>query len=360
MPATPAPVPHRTDLVTTLLAGWFTLGLLLDSWAHNNLPGLESFLTPWHGVFYSGFAATALWVLWTVRHALRRGRGAWQAMPPAYGATLLALPVFAVCGAGDWIWHTIFGIEQELKILFSPTHLGLAASMFVIVTTAVRSAWARPDAPGVPTRLGPAMLATALGAVLVLLFLQYGNALAFGEVGVVVALSGREVGVMADLASSVALTGLVLLVPLLTLARRWPLPFGAATVLAGVAGLLSAAVTGFNGLAPIAGVVLAGILIDVLARVLRPAPQRRARWRAFAVLAPLLTWSGFLVGAYAAAGPQAPPPSLELLTGLPVVQALLGLLVAVLAEFTTAPAPAPADADPAGVATATPAATVPR
>jgi hypothetical protein len=46
-----------TDLVTALLCVWFTLGLFLDAWAHNNLPGLETFFTPWHAVFYSGFAS---------------------------------------------------------------------------------------------------------------------------------------------------------------------------------------------------------------------------------------------------------------------------------------------------------------
>jgi hypothetical protein len=41
---------YRTNLVTLLLSTWFTLGLLLDAWAHNHLPELESFFTPWHAV----------------------------------------------------------------------------------------------------------------------------------------------------------------------------------------------------------------------------------------------------------------------------------------------------------------------
>ena len=54
---------YRDDLVTIVLGLWFVVGLLLDAWAHNNLRGLESFFTPWHGVFYSGFAATAAWIV---------------------------------------------------------------------------------------------------------------------------------------------------------------------------------------------------------------------------------------------------------------------------------------------------------
>ena len=52
------------DRTITVLCLWFLGGLYLDGWAHNHLPSaLESFFTPWHGVFYSGFLATAAY-LW--------------------------------------------------------------------------------------------------------------------------------------------------------------------------------------------------------------------------------------------------------------------------------------------------------
>jgi hypothetical protein len=60
------PASARTNAVTAALAVWFTVGLFLDAYAHANLPGLGTFFTPWHAVLYSGFAATADWVLWTV------------------------------------------------------------------------------------------------------------------------------------------------------------------------------------------------------------------------------------------------------------------------------------------------------
>ena len=50
---------RRTDVVTTVLSVWFVLGLFLDAYAHADAPELETFFTPWHAVFYSGFAATA-------------------------------------------------------------------------------------------------------------------------------------------------------------------------------------------------------------------------------------------------------------------------------------------------------------
>jgi hypothetical protein len=63
----------RNDAITAVLSCWFTAGLFLDAWAHNNVPNLETFFTPWHAVFYSGFMATAAWLIWTVR-----GRLSWS------------------------------------------------------------------------------------------------------------------------------------------------------------------------------------------------------------------------------------------------------------------------------------------
>ena len=50
---------YRTNLVTMLLGLWFTVGLFFDAWAHNNEAHPETFFTPSHTVYYSGFAATA-------------------------------------------------------------------------------------------------------------------------------------------------------------------------------------------------------------------------------------------------------------------------------------------------------------
>jgi hypothetical protein len=161
---------YRADLVTALLGGWFAVGLMLDAWAHNNVPGLETFFTPWHAVFYSGFLATAGWVLWTCRDMLRSGL---TSVPVGYSATLVAIVAFGLGGVGDLAWHTAFGIEQDIAILFSPTHLVLVGSMLVIVTTPLRSALgnrALPHCPGLISLL-PALLSTAFGATLVLLML---------------------------------------------------------------------------------------------------------------------------------------------------------------------------------------------
>jgi hypothetical protein len=329
---------YRTDLVTVLLGLWFTVGLFLDAWAHNNVPQLETFFTPWHAVFYSGFVATAGWILWTVRRAGRSGR---RSIPAGYGAAAVAVVGFSLAGIGDLLWHTVFGIEQNINILFSPTHLGLASAMLVIVTAPLRSAWADrslPPAPGL-RRLLPAVLSISLATTIVLLLVQYANVLTRDGATVLFGLSTVGDGFTERLVSSLFVTNLILIMPLLVLARRWVLPFGAATIGYAAVGGLSAAVTGFRNLDLIIAVIGAGIGVDLLARWVRPAPEQSIRLRVFAALAPLLTWTIYLATVLLHTPPPRiapelgggqPEPVVELYTGVPVVQALIGLLVAVL------------------------------
>jgi hypothetical protein len=105
----PAPRPRLRpgeELLTVLLATWLIVGLFLDGWAHDNVPELESFLTPWHAVFYSGFVATAGWMAWLVGRNLRRGSQGLAAVPVGCGLGLAGVGVFAVGGVGDAIWHS--------------------------------------------------------------------------------------------------------------------------------------------------------------------------------------------------------------------------------------------------------------
>ncbi len=46
------------------MLGWVLVsGLYADGWAHVNVPGLETFFTPWHGVLYGSFALLVAWLL---------------------------------------------------------------------------------------------------------------------------------------------------------------------------------------------------------------------------------------------------------------------------------------------------------
>ena len=319
----------RTNVVTTVLAVWFTLGLFLDAYAHSTFPQLETFFTPWHAVFYSGFAATAAWVLWTVWGHVQQGRRGIAAVPVGYGMTMVALPVFAVSGGIDLVWHEVIGIETTTDIFFSPSHLGLIGSMIVILTSPLRAAWGDPDLARPSLRaLLPGVLTLAFAASLVLLFLSYGNALFYGPTGVVRSFSTVDDGGADSLAAHIVLTNVVLLAPLLLLARRWHLPLGTATICYSAAALISATLTGFELLTPALTIAAAGVVVDLLARWLRPTAQRRNAFWGFGAAAGFVTWALYLGVAAVSEGRL--PAVTEFWTGMPIITGLLGWLVAAL------------------------------
>ncbi|MDP9406569.1 MAG: hypothetical protein M3P95_01395 [Actinomycetota bacterium] len=74
----------RQELVTVAFGTWLMVGLFVGGWSYSNLAELETFFTPWHALFYSGFMWTAAWVGW---QALRTGAhvAGPRALPLGYG-----------------------------------------------------------------------------------------------------------------------------------------------------------------------------------------------------------------------------------------------------------------------------------
>ncbi|NMN95284.1 hypothetical protein [Antrihabitans stalactiti] len=321
---------RRDNVVMIALSLWFVIGLFLDSWAHANVPKLETFFTPWHAVFYSGFTATAAWVGWLVARQLQRGRRGAAAVPLGYGAALVVLPLFAISGVADGLWHTFLGIEQNTSIFFSPSHLGLLTSMILILLAPLRSAWVDPRLSERPSvrELWPALLALGLATSLVLLFLNYGNALTYRAANIVDSFSTTADHQSSWLAVKLVVTNLVLLAPILVVARRWWLPFGAVTIVVAPSIVVSAALTGFENLSTLGSVLIAGILGDLVARRIQPAGDRRTAFWVFGAVFAFLTWS--LYFATASVVEWRIPTITEMWTGAPIVAGLVGWLFAAL------------------------------
>lgn len=222
------PCSHRwEDGVALVIAAWLIGGLFLDGYAHAYVidAETENFFTPWHAVFYAAFTTLAVWVGFVGYRRRRPGRLIdW--FPAGYRGSVIGLIVFAVGGIGDGIWHTIFGIEVGLDALLSPTHLVLFVGGILLLWTPVRAAEARSD-PRALLPVGAASLTTAL----LLFAVQYVWLLphpswAWSSFDPVTDEGWRTVSQF--LGSTIA-TVAVLLGPLLLVATRWRLPFGAAT-----------------------------------------------------------------------------------------------------------------------------------
>jgi len=285
---------EREDLVTGVLGLWLITGLFLDGWAHNTRPRLETFITPWHAVFYSGFLAMSAWVVWSVHRRRTPGGSWWAAVPPGYRGAVVGLAVFHISGAGDAAWHTAFGIERNEAALLSPTHLGLFLGAFLAVSAPVRSRWADPAQrrPGAATLLSLGLTAD-LTAFILQNFSPVREDLISKQVGRFI--TGTGLQALADrstehVVAAFALTTVFLFGPLVVVTRRWRLEPGAVAVLIGSQCVLMQGLRGFDD----AGLAVLGVVGAVAAagvtRWLRPASSELARLRVWAASAPLAFW----------------------------------------------------------------------
>ncbi len=134
----------RYDWTFAGLAALLISGLYLDGWAHAHGKVDQSFFTAWHAVLYGAFGLLALWTLGTLARNVRRGYAWRSALPRGYGWSGLGVAVFTLGGPADLVWHTLFGIEETVDALLSPSHLLLALGGLLIVAGPLRAAWQRP------------------------------------------------------------------------------------------------------------------------------------------------------------------------------------------------------------------------
>jgi hypothetical protein len=308
------PAGLRFEWATAAAGGWLLGGAYLDGWAHNHLPALETFLTPWHAVLYSGFAAVAGLTLGYAIRGRVAGRPWRDALPRGYRASLAGVLLFAAGGAADAVWHTLFGIEVDLETLASPPHLLLALGGALILGGPLRAAWGRPE----PRHGGwavhlPAVLSLAFVLSILTFFTQYlhplgrpwpapGNRptstwfavqapdppLAVG--GIHATFVAHSLGVGAVVLQAGLLMGLVLL----SLRRwRWWLPPGTLSVVFTLNALLMALMRDEVALVP--GALLAGLAGDLLLARLRPSPRRLGALRLFAFAVPFVAQSLYVL-----------------------------------------------------------------
>jgi hypothetical protein len=280
------------------------IGLFVDGWAHNNLEAIETFLTPWHAMLYSGYAATAVWMGWLALREVRRGSSLPAAIPVGYGLGVLGAAMFAAAGAADFVWHRMLGVEVSLEALLSPPHLVLFAAGLLMATTPFRSAWSSSDLRTVSWgRFLPALLSITLTAAAVAFFFQYVSAFlsrfatapdAVSVVrlpgGYVTPETSRIIGIL-----SVLVTNLILMAPMLLILRRWAPPFGSMTFLFTAVAAMMASQHQFEVAITVLAAVAGGLTADVLIARLRPAPSHPGAERLVAVIVPVVMWTAYFL-----------------------------------------------------------------
>lgn len=219
----------RLDWWMAIVACAMIFGLFIDGWAHNHDRVDDSFFTPWHAILYGAYGVSAISLI--AVHFRNVGKGFhWRrALPAGYMPALGGALLFAMGGMGDMVWHGLFGIEENIEALLSPTHLLLAASGLLIITGPIRAIWQRQSEDNWRSLL-PAILALTMTASVFTFFMAFAAVTPRMHV-----LTGPRpdahslydaYGVLALVVHSNILLGVVLFS-----IRRWRLPFGVFTLI---------------------------------------------------------------------------------------------------------------------------------
>ena len=308
----------RDRLAFMVFSAWTISGLFLDGWAHRaGKP--ETFFTPWHGVLYSGFLAGMAWSVLTSIQDRRAGR---PVTPPDRLVSLGGL-LFLAAGAFDMAWHTLFGVEEDFEALLSPSHLLLMFAGMLLTTGVLRAApYGDEGDGGSLVRFLPTLAGASLTTALVGFFLMFLTPF--------LAMDDLPAGEIADMyrATGILVTNVLLLVPLLYLARRFRLPTGTVTLhLLVVIGLISS-LDAFDRWPLLLTAIGGGVVGDVLLARSRGVLDRRAL-RTFAVAVPTAMWLAYALATQLAYGLDQP---VEYWTGPIVFAALSGFALALLAD----------------------------
>ncbi|MEU5154877.1 hypothetical protein [Glycomyces sp. NPDC021274] len=314
------------DLTTAALSAWFFGGLILDVNAHAR-GWAESFFTWWHLAFYTGFFATAAWIAWILIRAHRaEGRTGMAAVPHGYGPAVIGVPLFLVSGIADMIWHQVLGVETNLAILFSPSHLTLAAGGVLIVAAPLLSAWRRAalaaEPEPIPLEARMAAPALSLGYITcaLVLFLAYLVPHTNAPSAVAAALHGPNVFEGFPVAGIVFTTVLVLALAVL-MTGRFRLPLGFFTVAFAYPAVMAGAYSGFEYGGYVWIFLLSGAWLDFLVWLIRPELRRRRDLLVLAGAWAVPVWAAFLIGTGTATGVW---PAVEIGLGAPLVAAVVG------------------------------------
>jgi hypothetical protein len=279
------------DWVTVALCAWLQGGGFLDGWAHNHGRVDASFFTPWHAVLYTGFLAVAGWLTGTLAHNRAAGRPWRHALPPGYGLSFVGVLVFAAGGVADALWHRLFGIEQSIEALYSPSHLTLAVGSALIVSGPFRAAWQRLDRVAMP-RWGP-LLPMLLSLTFTLSGFTFSAQVLhplfpLRRLMALPRVDEMVVYVQTLLIATVLIQILLRVGVILLAVRRWRLPPGSVTLVWTLNSLLMCTLDPENDYGLLVPVLLSALVGDGLLALLRPAPQRPWAFRLFAFVMPVV------------------------------------------------------------------------
>ncbi len=315
------------DWLVTFTGFWITTGLFVDGWAHTHGKVDDSFFTPYHGLLYSGLLAAGIVAAIVGYQNFKRGHRWFNVLPRGYELLIPGVILFGIGGGFDLLWHTLFGIEDDIDALLSPTHLFLATSSTLITTAAFRAGWRKLS--GRPKGLIE-FLPTLLSFINAVLFLTFFTQFAHpipnlfgGEALHKPDWLFMQMGVTGTMLTMAILSGAILF-----LVRRFILPWGSLTLLLGLNMVYMGAIFPDQPYPTlVVFITLIGVLLaDILLELMRPSDSL-GRMRLFAFLVPVSIQGFYFLGVSLVSNIWW---TTHLWTGLIFMSGLVGLLVSYL------------------------------
>lgn len=290
----------KIDWIITPLVCWFYAGLFIDIWGHNHLKStnLETFFTPSHYLFYSGFIAIALSYSLIALKNYQAGFPWLKSLPRGY--SLLHIAIFGLGGFADFLWHSAFGLEKNLDALISPAHLFLGIGTTLLLTGPIRSAWQQPATKKsflfqLPLIISLTVLWTCYSVVT-----EYAHPI-FQPVFEGAFYNKANIFTMQSLGvASIILQSLLMISIIYLNLFRWKFAFGSLTILIASNTILMSMMASKNmtpGFNYIVGGILSGLLIDLLHSYLKPSLVNPVKFQLFSFLTPIIyisTYFGIL------------------------------------------------------------------
>ncbi len=285
-------VSARFEWLLTTAVLWLLFGVFLDGWAHNNVPDLiETFFTPWHAVLYSGFAATVMVLVIGYIGNLKAGYHWRRGLPKPYLWSIVGVLIFSLAGNMDLIWHALFGFEEDVEALLSPSHLSLAAGGILITSTILRT-----KCQDIAVReyaswrtFTPLFLSFFSVLAILTFFGQFANVFTHPNLFTDLPSANDPFFYDVTLISAVLLPTALVMGFTLAFLRRWTVPFGTVTaILFGNALLML--VLNWDQSRPFSLILIAplaaGLLGDIVLRQWQTTGASLVWWRAFSFLLP--------------------------------------------------------------------------
>lgn len=277
------------DSVFLLASLWLVGGTYADAWAHGHLK-LDTFFTPWHGILYTGVLAVAAVLAGTM--VINHSRGAtWQnAIPAGYDLSVIGIFAMFFVGVGDGVWHTLFGIEQNVDAALSPTHLAAIVCITLAVAGPYRALYQRKQQS---SNLRDCLL---LGIALVMPFAEISNYAQLAHPYIsfwpqtATTNQGDEqiLAIVSFIFQAIITTGLMLYT-----VRRWRLTFGFFTLVLTLVALPLSFMRDHYIVILIA--FLAGMITDTAYYYLKPTLDRPSQFRLFATIASAAMYAVYMV-----------------------------------------------------------------